>query len=75
VLANQYDYNAYETQIGPPDELPDNPRYLECQQILNAKGNPTEEIIKLNQRKNGQDYRLELAGEHPIKELRQKKEK
>jgi hypothetical protein len=73
ILATQYDYNACETQIGPPDELPENPRYQQCQDILNAKGNPTEEIIKMNQRKNGQDYRLELAGEHPIKELRQKK--
>jgi hypothetical protein len=38
-----------------------------------VKGAPSEEIIKQNRRKNGQDYRQELAGPHPIKELRQKK--
>lgn len=75
ILATQVDYNAFETEIGPPDQFPENPRYQECQQILNAKSAPSEEIIKLVQRKEGRDYRLELAGEHPVKELRQKKGK
>lgn len=73
ILATQVDYNAFETEIGPPDQLPENPRYLDCQDLLNVKGAPSEEVIKMNQRKNGQDYRLELAGQHPVKELRQKK--
>lgn len=73
ILETQIDYNAVETEIGPPDELPANKRYEECQQLLNVKGAPSEEIIKQNKRKNGQDYRQELAGPHPIKELRQKK--
>lgn len=73
ILATQVDYNAFETEIGPAGQLPENPRYQECQQTLNAKGAPSEEVIKLVSRKEGRDYRQELAGEHPVKELRQKK--
>ncbi|GFO66141.1 hypothetical protein M1B72_05690 [Geomonas paludis] len=73
IIATQVDFNACETEIGPPDQLPENPRYAQVQEILNQKGSPTEEIIKMNQKKNGHDYRLELAGQHPVKELRQKK--
>ncbi len=73
ILATQIDYNAFETEIRPPDQLPENRRYVECQDLLNAQGAPSEEVIKMNQRKNGRDYLLELAGQHPVKELRQKK--
>jgi len=73
ILATQVEFNAVDTQIGPPDELPRNPRYEQMQQVLNAKTPPSEEVIKLNQKKNGHEYRLELAGEHPVKELRKKK--
>jgi rubrerythrin len=73
ILATQVDYNAFETEIGPPDQFPENQRYVECQQLLNVKGAPSEEVIMMNQRKNGIDYRQELAGQHPVKEFRQKK--
>lgn len=73
ILATQVDFNACDTEIGPPDQLPANPRYAQVQEMLNEKSSPAEEVIKLNQKKNGHDYRLELAGQHPIKELRQKK--
>lgn len=73
ILATQVEYNAFETTIGPPDQLPENPRYQQCQQILNAEGTPSEEVIKANKRKNKSEYRLELAGEHPVPELRLKK--
>ena len=73
ILATQVEYNAFETEIGPPDQFPENQRYVECQQLLNVNGAPSEEVIQMNQRKNGKDYRQELAGPHPVKELRQKK--
>lgn len=73
ILATQVEYNAFETEIGPPDQFPENQRYVECQQMLNVNGAPSEEVIQMNQRKNGKDYRQELAGQHPVKELRQKK--
>lgn len=73
ILATQVDYNAVETEIGPPDKLAQNPRYEQYQSSVNAGGAPTEEIIERNRSKNGRDYRQELAGEHPVKELRQKK--
>ncbi len=73
ILATQVDYNAFETEIGPPDKLTQNPRYEQYQSSVNAGGAPTEEIIERNRSKNGRDYRQELSGEHPVKELRQKK--
>lgn len=73
VLASQIDFNAFETEIGPPDKLPENPRYQQCQKILNAKGAPSEDVINQNLSKSGHEYRQELAGQHPIKELRAKK--
>ena len=73
ILGSQVEYNACETEIGPPDKLPQNERYQQYQQTVNAKGAPTEEIIDRNRSKNGRDYRQELAGEHPVKEFRQKR--
>ena len=70
ILATQVDWNACETKIGPPDTLPDNPRYSSVQKILNSGGTPSEEIIVLNKKANGSDYRHELSGEHPVQELR-----
>jgi hypothetical protein len=73
ILATQVEYTAVGTEIGPPDQMPENERYQQLQQLLNEKGAPSEDVIKMNQKKNGQDYRLELAGEHPVPELRRKK--
>ncbi|SNB46572.1 hypothetical protein [Geobacter sp. DSM 9736] len=73
ILATQTDWNAYETEIGPPEKLPENKRYQQCQQMLNAQGAPSEQVIEQNISKNKRDYRQELSGEHPVKELRQKK--
>ncbi len=73
ILATQVEFNAFETEIGPPDQLPENPRYQQLQDTLNVKGAPSEEVIRMNQKKSGHDYRLEMAGQHPVKELRQKK--
>jgi rubrerythrin len=73
VLESQVNFNACETEIGPPDQLPKNSRYQQYQQSVNAGGNPSEEIIEKNRSKNRQDYRYELAGQHPVPELRQKR--
>jgi len=73
ILATQVEFNAVGTEIGPPDQLPENERYQQVQHLLNDKGAPSEEVIKQNRKRNGQDYRFELAGEHPVPELRRKK--
>lgn len=73
ILASQVEFTACETEIGPPDQLPSTQRYTQVQEMLNMKSSPSEEVIKMNQKKSGQDYRLEMAGQHPVKELRQKK--
>lgn len=72
ILETQVEWNAFETEIGPPDRLPDNPRYRECQQLLNSGVVPSEEVIAANHKSNGHDYRQELAGEHPVQELRRR---
>jgi len=73
ILATQVEYTAVGTEIGPPDQLPGNERYQQLQQLVNAEGTPSEEVIRMNRKKNGQDYRQELAGEHPVPELRRQK--
>lgn len=72
ILAEQVPWNASGTEIGPVDKLPENPRYRAVQEMLNAKGAPSEEVIDQNRSKNGKEYRLELKGEHPVRELRSK---
>ncbi|UFS69952.1 hypothetical protein LPW11_18965 [Geomonas sp. RF6] len=73
ILATQVDFNAFDTEIGPANKLPENPRYAKVQSILNAQGVPSEDVVTANMKKSGIDYRLELAGPHPVQELRQKK--
>jgi len=73
ILATQVNFTAVETQIGPIDQLPENPRYRQVQEMVNAHGVPSEDVIRDNMKKNGVDYRLEIAGEHPVPELRQHK--
>ncbi len=65
VLEAQLDYNACETEVGPPDSLPKNPRYGMVQKTLNGAGAPSEEVIALAMKKSGRDYRFEIAGERP----------
>lgn len=60
ILDTTVNWNAYETQVGPPEKLPDDKRYRQYQQIVNANGAPSEEVIKMNSSKNGRDYRYEL---------------
>ncbi|GAB7025569.1 ferritin-like domain-containing protein [Geotalea toluenoxydans] len=72
ILAEQVTWNACETQIGPPEKLPENSRYKATQDLLNAKGAPSEEVINMNRSKSGKEYRCELKGEHPVRELRSK---
>jgi len=40
--------------------------------MLNHGKVPSEEVINMNRKASGQEYRYELAGEHPVKELRRK---
>ncbi|MBT1072875.1 hypothetical protein [Pelotalea chapellei] len=72
ILETQVTWNAFETQIGSPDKLPENPRYAACQQILNSGEVPSEDVISRNRKVNGSEYRQEIAGEHPVMELRKK---
>jgi hypothetical protein len=71
ILGTQVEFNAVGTEIGPPSKLPENPRYPAYQKAVNdTQSNPSIQVIEQNIKKNGKDYRYELAGEHPVKGLR-----
>ena len=72
ILETQVNWNAFETEIGAPDKLPQNPRYTACQEMLNSGAVPSEDVITRNRKVSGSEYRQEIAGEHPVAELRRK---
>ena len=72
ILETQVSWNAFETEIGAPDKLPENSRYTACQEMLNSGAVPSEDVITRNRKVSGSEYRQEIAGEHPVAELRRK---
>ncbi len=72
ILRTQYHYNAMDTEFVPGERLPKDHRYYQYQEIVNADGNPSQEVVEKVIDKEGQDYRQELAGPHPVEEYRAK---
>jgi hypothetical protein len=70
VLASQVQLAADGLDYVPGDELPEEHRSRRYREIVNAGGNPSELVIEQNRRRNGDEYRDETEGEHPIVELR-----
>jgi hypothetical protein len=71
VLAEQIDLRADGADYVPLDTLPPGHRYFEYQKMVNAGGNPTEQVIEQNRAAQGREYRLQTEGEHPVVDLRQ----
>ena len=69
LMAKQTDFNAHGTEFLPADKFPKDGRYREYQKMVNAGGVPSEQVIQKYVQKNGQDYRLEIKGPHPVKRL------
>jgi hypothetical protein len=49
----------------PVEELPDDHRFFQYQEVVHAGGTPSEQVIDMNRAANGREYRDETEGEHP----------
>jgi hypothetical protein len=72
VLANQINLTSKDSDFVELSTLPDGDRYFDYQRTVNDDWSPTEEVIRQNVDKNGDEYRLETEGEHPVPGLRGK---
>jgi hypothetical protein len=72
ILKTQMNLTSYGSDIMPFDDLPDKTRYIHFQEIVNAKGCPSETVVDELIRKTGNDYRSEIAGPYPISRYRRK---
>jgi rubrerythrin len=70
VLTTQIDLTAKHADFVPVATLPPGDRYFQYQRSVNGGWVPTEEVIRLNTEKNGDDYRLETEGPNPVAGLR-----
>ncbi|GAB6058907.1 hypothetical protein [Desulfonatronum parangueonense] len=70
ILAEQADFNAQGTEFVPGDQVPKNSNYHMYQEIVNAGGVPSEDVIAKHVRDKGKDYRQELKGPHPVERFR-----
>jgi hypothetical protein len=71
VLADQTDLRTDGPDYVPVQALPADHRYFEYQNIVNAGGVPSEQVIEMNREAQGREYRLQPEGEHPIADLRE----
>jgi hypothetical protein len=69
-LKEQTDYNAHETNFVPAEKMPEGSRYFMYQDVFNAGGTPSEQVIEDRIQSKGSDYRQELAGPHPVERFR-----
>ena len=72
IMAEQTDWNAYDTEFLPPDRYPTDGRYQQYQEWVNAGGAPSEQVIDEHKQKFGREYRQELRGAHPLEKYRAK---
>jgi hypothetical protein len=72
VLANQINLTSKDSDFVDVSTLPEDDRYFDYQRTVNEAGSPTDDVIRRNVEKNGDEYRLETEGEHPVPGLRGK---
>ena len=73
VLAKQVDLTAKGPEFIPVTDLPKDDRYFTYQAIVNKGGVPTENVIAQHVEEEGEEYRFESEGEHPVPGLRGEK--
>jgi hypothetical protein len=66
VLAATVDLRPDGVGYTPVDQLGDDHRFFTFQEIVNAGGTPSEQIIDQNRTASGGEYRDESEGAHPI---------
>lgn len=70
---SQYDLTADGQRYVKTEELSPDSRYFMFQHQANGDGFvPSQQVIAENIEKNGQDYRLETEGEHPVAPFRER---
>jgi rubrerythrin len=69
ILKSQVDFNAYRTDFMATEKLPDDKLFKTYQKQVNTGVVPSDEIIKAHVQKDGEDYRQEIKGRHPVKWL------
>jgi rubrerythrin len=71
ILASQIQLTADGNMYKPVSDLPSSSRYFEYQRMVNVDGvSPSQRVIEEHIDRQGQDYRLETEGPHPIEEYR-----
>ncbi|HEX6999624.1 MAG TPA: hypothetical protein VF322_15905 [Gammaproteobacteria bacterium] len=70
VLENQVDLTSKHSDFVPVATLPEDDRYFRYQRRVNGDWVPTEEVIKENTAKSGEEYRSTTDGPHPVPGLR-----
>lgn len=71
VLAQSCDWTAYDAVFVPVTELASEHRYFKYQQVVNAGGCPSEQVIDEHRRQFGGEYRFSTEGPHPVEALRE----
>jgi hypothetical protein len=70
ILASQIDLASDGADYVAADDLPDDHRSRRYRDRINAGGAPSEDVIGLNRQANGDEFRDETEGEHPVQSLR-----
>jgi len=71
ILASQIHLTADGNMYKPVGTLPDSHRYFAWQRQVNVDGSaPSQWVVEAHIDHQGQDYRLETEGPHPVEELR-----
>ncbi len=70
VLDRTLEWTGWDSEFVSVGELPADHRYFSYQDVVNAGGTPSEDVITTRRAEKGEEYRFATEGEHPIASLR-----
>lgn len=70
IIETQTNLTGYGTEYMEADQLPEDAHYHEFQEIVNSDFVPSHEVIAQHIESNGEDYRIETEGPHPLEKFR-----
>ena len=73
IEAEQVEWTCDGTEYKPKSELPDDHRYFRHQKTVNEGGAPSEKVIDQHLEEFGEEYRMQLSGEHPVQRLQERR--
>ncbi|HEX2117419.1 MAG TPA: hypothetical protein VHM01_23695 [Alphaproteobacteria bacterium] len=71
VVARQVELTGWDSEFVPVTSLPDGHRYFDYQATVNKGGAPSEQVINQRRDQQGQEYRFQLEGAHPVPALQE----